>query len=114
MLITSFKQNLDLYTMENNPFIFNAKPTLVHVKFLFIETRFVAGWATPLSSVSSSLPSRYCWPCLPRMHSARLSGDGVNASNRHLSYLFSSTDLALHSSFQSSGVISACRIPCGH
>jgi len=26
MLITSFKQNLDLYTMENNPFIFNAKP----------------------------------------------------------------------------------------
>jgi len=41
MLITSFKQNLDLYTMENNPFIFNAKPTLVHVKFLFIETRFV-------------------------------------------------------------------------
>ena len=41
MLITSFKQNVDLYTMENNPFIFNAKPTLDHVKFLFIETRFV-------------------------------------------------------------------------
>jgi multiple sugar transport system permease protein len=41
MLITSFKQNLDLYTMENNPFLFNAKPTLQHVKFLFNETRFV-------------------------------------------------------------------------
>src|SRR5216684_635327 len=41
MLITSFKQNLDLYTMENNPFIFNAKPTLDHLKFLFTETRFV-------------------------------------------------------------------------
>src|SRR6202158_269851 len=41
MLITSFKQNVDLYTMENNPFIFNAKPTLDHVKFLFTETRFV-------------------------------------------------------------------------
>ena len=24
MLITSFKQNVDLYTMQNNPFIFNA------------------------------------------------------------------------------------------
>src|SRR5260370_2097519 len=41
MLITSFKQNLDLYTMENNPFLFNARPTLDHVKFLFTETRFV-------------------------------------------------------------------------
>src|ERR1700693_5683237 len=41
MLITSFKQNVDLYTMENNPFIFNAKPTLDHVKFHFTETRFV-------------------------------------------------------------------------
>src|SRR6266852_5236193 len=41
MFITSFKQNLDLYTMENNPFIFNARPTLEHVRFLFAETRFV-------------------------------------------------------------------------
>src|SRR6266581_3748529 len=41
MLITSFKQNLDLYTMENNPFVFNARPTLDHLKFLFTETRFV-------------------------------------------------------------------------
>src|SRR5437764_10323684 len=41
MVITSFKQNVDLYTMENNPFLFNAKPTLDHLKFLFTETRFV-------------------------------------------------------------------------
>ena len=41
MIITSFKQNADLYTMENNPFLFNAKPTLDHLKFLFTETRFV-------------------------------------------------------------------------
>src|SRR6201988_1708519 len=41
MLITSFKQNVDLYTMENNPFLFNAKPTLDHLKFLFKETQFV-------------------------------------------------------------------------
>jgi multiple sugar transport system permease protein len=41
MVITSFKQNVDLYTMENNPFVFNAKPTLDHLKFLFNETQFV-------------------------------------------------------------------------
>jgi len=41
MVITSFKQNVDLYTMENNPFLFNAKPTLDHLKFLFTETKFV-------------------------------------------------------------------------
>ena len=41
MIITSFKQNVDLYTMENNPFLFNARPTLDHLKFLFTETRFV-------------------------------------------------------------------------
>src|SRR5258708_16743932 len=41
MVITSFKQNLNLYTMENNPFVFNAKPTLEHLRFLFTQTRFV-------------------------------------------------------------------------
>ena len=41
MIITSFKQNVDLYTMENNPFLFNARPTLDHIRFLFTETRFV-------------------------------------------------------------------------
>src|ERR1700756_4557434 len=41
MVITSFKQNVDLYTTENNPFLFNAKPTLDHLKFLFDETQFV-------------------------------------------------------------------------
>src|SRR4029077_21263890 len=25
MVVTSFKQNVDLYTMENNPFVFNAR-----------------------------------------------------------------------------------------
>src|SRR6266404_8163430 len=41
MLITSFKQNLDLYAVENNPFIFNAKPTLEHLQLLLYETRYV-------------------------------------------------------------------------
>lgn len=40
MLITAFKQNSDLYDIKNNPFIFNAAPTLVHVQLLFRETLF--------------------------------------------------------------------------
>jgi multiple sugar transport system permease protein len=40
MFITTFKQNSDLYDVNNNPFIFNAKPTLEHLKFLFNETMF--------------------------------------------------------------------------
>jgi multiple sugar transport system permease protein len=41
MLIASFKQNIDLYTVENNPFKFNLPPTLDHVRLLFGQTRFV-------------------------------------------------------------------------
>lgn len=41
MVITTFKQNSDLYDLNNNPFIFNAKPTLEHLKFLFQQTMYV-------------------------------------------------------------------------
>ena len=41
MLIATFKQNIDLYTVENNPFKFNLPPTLDHLKLLFLETRYV-------------------------------------------------------------------------
>ena len=41
MFIATFKQNIDLYTVENNPFKFNLPPTLDHLKLLFGETRFV-------------------------------------------------------------------------
>jgi len=41
MFIATFKQNIDLYTVENNPFWFNLPPTLQHLKLLFTETRFV-------------------------------------------------------------------------
>ncbi|HLN81497.1 MAG TPA: carbohydrate ABC transporter permease, partial [Thermoanaerobaculia bacterium] len=41
MLITSFKRTSDLYNLENNPFIFNAKPTLEHLRLLFRETLFL-------------------------------------------------------------------------
>ena len=41
MLIATFKQNIDLYTVENNPFLFNLPPTLDHLRLLFGQTRFV-------------------------------------------------------------------------
>ncbi|MEO8430775.1 MAG: carbohydrate ABC transporter permease [Acidobacteriota bacterium] len=41
MLITSFKSNPDLYNLKNNPFIFNSKPTLEHLRLLFQETLFL-------------------------------------------------------------------------
>ena len=41
MFITSFKRGPDLYNLKNNPFIFNQKPTLEHLKLLFEETLFL-------------------------------------------------------------------------
>src|SRR6266702_82310 len=41
MLITTFKQSSDLYDTRNDPFIFNAVPTLEHLRLLFNETLFL-------------------------------------------------------------------------
>ena len=41
MGIATFKQNIDLYATDNNPFIFNLPPTLNHLRYLFGETQFV-------------------------------------------------------------------------
>jgi multiple sugar transport system permease protein len=41
MVIATFKQNLDLYNVQANPFIFNLKPTLDNLRLLFLETRYV-------------------------------------------------------------------------
>lgn len=40
MLITTFKQTSDLMKRENNPFIFNAPPTLEHLRVLFDDTLY--------------------------------------------------------------------------
>lgn len=37
MGIAAFKQNIDLYATENNPFLFNLPPTLDHLRFLFAD-----------------------------------------------------------------------------
>ncbi len=41
MVIATFKQNIDLYGMENNPFIFNLPPTMDNLRLLFTQTRFL-------------------------------------------------------------------------
>ncbi|MGH2827448.1 MAG: carbohydrate ABC transporter permease [Actinomycetota bacterium] len=45
--ITSFKVDPDLYTKENNPFIYNLPPTLEHWRFLLADTQFLTfAWNT--------------------------------------------------------------------
>jgi len=41
MVVATFKQNIDLYNVENNPFIFTLPPTLDHLRLLFNETRYM-------------------------------------------------------------------------
>jgi len=41
MLIATFKQSLDMYKMENNPFLFNLPPTMENLRVLFQETLYV-------------------------------------------------------------------------
>lgn len=40
MLINTFKQDIDLYRPQNNPFIYNVAPTLANLRLLFLETNF--------------------------------------------------------------------------
>jgi multiple sugar transport system permease protein len=67
MVIAAFKQNIDLYNVESNPFIFNLKPTLDHIKLLFTETRYVrwlgntalVGGLVVLITLLLSIPAAY-------------------------------------------------------
>jgi multiple sugar transport system permease protein len=53
MAITTFKQTSDLYNVEHNPFIFNARPTLYHLKYLFEQTLFARWlWNTTLAGAA--------------------------------------------------------------
>ena len=67
MVIATFKQNVDLYAMENNPFIFNLPPTLDHLRLLFGETEFLrwlgntvlVGAIVVIITLLLSLPAAY-------------------------------------------------------
>ena len=67
MLITIFKTTLDLYNMKAVPFIFNEKPTLEHLRFLFHDTLYLrwvgntvfVGILVVLITLLLSLPAAY-------------------------------------------------------
>jgi multiple sugar transport system permease protein len=67
MFVATFKQNIDLYNVENNPFKFNLPPTLDHLKLLFNETRYVkwlgntalVGVLVVFITLAFSLPGAY-------------------------------------------------------
>jgi multiple sugar transport system permease protein len=67
MAITAFKQTGDLYNVEHNPFVFNAPPTLDHLRFLFRETLFLrwflnttlAGAAVVVITLLLALPAAW-------------------------------------------------------
>jgi multiple sugar transport system permease protein len=67
MVIATFKQNIDLYGMENNPFIFNLGPTLDNLRLLFTQTRFLrwlentvlVGVIVVIITLLLSLPAAY-------------------------------------------------------
>lgn len=67
MLITTFKQDKDLYRSANNPFLFNEPPTLDHLRFLFLDTNYlvflrnslVVGVAVVIITLVIALPAAY-------------------------------------------------------
>ena len=84
MLITSFKRTSDLYNLENNPFIFNAKPTLEHLRLLFRETLFLrwlgntafAGLLVVMITLLLAVPAAYALARLTGRWGSRL-GIGI-------------------------------------
>jgi multiple sugar transport system permease protein len=74
MLIATFKQNIDLYTVENNPFLFNLPPTLAHLRLLFGETRFLR-WLGNTALVGALVVAITLLLALPAAYAlARLTG----------------------------------------
>jgi multiple sugar transport system permease protein len=67
MVITTFKETRDLYNIANNPYLFNAPPTLDHLRVLFDSTLFVqwlintglVGVAVVIITLLLSVPAGY-------------------------------------------------------
>ena len=75
MVIATFKQNIDLYTVENNPFLFNLPPTLDHLRLLFEQTRFVR-WLGNTALVGALVVGITLLLALPAAYAlTRLSGN---------------------------------------
>jgi len=67
MLITTFKRAHDLYTIKNNPFLYNEPPTLEHLHKLFFDTlfltylanTFIVGAAVVIITLLIAVPAAY-------------------------------------------------------
>ncbi|MBV8715732.1 MAG: carbohydrate ABC transporter permease [Chloroflexi bacterium] len=67
MLITTFKQNSDLYNTDNNPLWFNAPPTFDNITYLLEQTRFltwmmnslIIGVGVVLITLITAVPAGY-------------------------------------------------------
>jgi multiple sugar transport system permease protein len=74
MVIATFKQNIDLYGMENNPFIFNLPATLDNLRLLFNQTRFLT-WLANTAIVGGIVVAITLLLAVPAAYSlARLTG----------------------------------------
>jgi multiple sugar transport system permease protein len=74
MAVTAFKSTSDLYNTENNPFIFNAAPTLEHLRLLFGETLFLR-WFGNTTLVGLAVVALTLLLAVPAAYSlARLTG----------------------------------------
>ena len=97
MLITAFKTNSDLYSVEHVPFWFNEPPTLEHFRYLFEQTLFgrwllnslIIGVCVVAITLITALPAGYS---LARMggRSGEMIGIGI-----FLTYLVPTTLLFL-------------------
>jgi multiple sugar transport system permease protein len=67
MVIATFKRDHDLFSPENNPFMFNEPPTLDHLHLLFFETHFltylfntlIVGLAVVVITLAIAVPAAY-------------------------------------------------------
>ncbi|HEX8909803.1 MAG TPA: carbohydrate ABC transporter permease [Anaeromyxobacteraceae bacterium] len=74
MLITTFKQTQDLYDTQHDPFVFNAPPTLDHLRLLFGETLFLR-WFLNTTLVGAAVVALTLLLALPAAYAlTRLTG----------------------------------------
>jgi len=79
MLLTAFKTDADLYNLQSNPYWFNAKPTLEHIRYLFSETLFLQ-WVSNTVLIGVCVVAITLAVALPAGYSlARLSGPAAES-----------------------------------
>ena len=89
MVITSFKENSDLYNVSNIPFWFNDPPTLEHFRYLFEKTlfatwllnSFIIGLVVTVITLVTALPAAYS---LARMTGRNGEALGIGIFLTHL------------------------------